>query len=112
MRATPRLTGSWWGSQQSLGRLSMQRFHRDERGHCERTELGNEPAQRHMGDAAPFGDMRQPRVRGDEEVGGLDGELPKTFLALREAGADVQTGRARMLCPPAKVEADTLELDS
>ncbi len=75
-------------------------------------QLVNEPAQRHMGDAAPFGDVPQHRVNGDQEAGGLDGALKMPLLALREAGADVQICSVRMLCPPAKVEAELLELDS
>ena len=65
-----------------------------------------------MSVAAPVGDMPQHRVGGDEEVAGPDGELPPGPAGLREAGADVQTGRARMLCASAKVEAEMLELDS
>ena len=39
-------------------------------------------------------------------------DLLPPFAPLREVGADVQTGRSGLLCHPAKVEPDALELDS
>jgi hypothetical protein len=56
--------------------------------------------------------FRQFGMGAIEDVGALNGALRPPLAALREVGANVQAGRARMLCTPAEVEAETFELDS